>query len=118
MIKIYHNNRCAKSRCALQILEQNAQPFELVEYLKTPPDAATLKQLLQLLGKKPLELIRQKDPVFQEQFKGKSLTDEAWIEVMVQHPVLIERPIVVAGDKAWVARDAESLEEIAALGAK
>lgn len=118
MIKIYHNNRCAKSRCALQILEQNAQPFELVEYLKTPPDVATLKHLLQLLKMKPLELIRQKEPVFQEQFKGKSLTDEAWLEVMVQHPVLIERPIVVAGDKAWVARDAESLEEIAALGAK
>lgn len=115
MIKIYHNNRCGKSRCALQEIETTGQNFEVVEYLKTPPDASELQHLLTLLGKKPQELIRQKESVFLENFKGKTYTDAEWINIMVENPILIERPIVVAGNKAWVARDAESLAEIAAL---
>jgi arsenate reductase (glutaredoxin) len=115
MIKIYHNTRCGKSRCALQEIEATGQQFEVIEYLKTPPDAATIKQLLHSLGKSPLELIRQKEPVFLENFKGKTFSDEEWINIMVENPILIERPIVVAGNKAWVARDADSLAAIAAL---
>jgi arsenate reductase (glutaredoxin) len=115
MIQMYHNNRCGKSRCALQALEATQQPFEVIEYLKTPLDADALRHLLTLLNKKPLEIIRQKEAVFQEQFKGKNLSDEAWIEAMVAHPVLMERPIVVAGGKAWIARDAEGLDAIEAL---
>jgi arsenate reductase len=112
MNQIYHNTRCGKSRCALQLLEQSGQPFEVVEYLKTPPTAEKLRELLLLLGKKPLEIIRQKEPVFQEKFKGKTLSDEAWIQAIVEHPILLERPIVVHEQKAWVARDQGSLEEI------
>ncbi|MBL7826226.1 MAG: arsenate reductase family protein [Saprospiraceae bacterium] len=112
MLKIYHNNRCSKSRCALQVVEALEQPFELVEYLKTPPSEAEIRELLVLLGKKPLELIRQKETLFQEKFKGQTLSDEAWIKVMAENPVLIERPIVVANGRAWIARDEESLEEM------
>jgi len=115
MIKIYHNARCGKSRCALQEIEGTGQQFEVVQYLKTPPDAADLRHLLKLLGKTPLELIRQRESVFLENFKGKTCSDEEWINIMVENPILIERPIVVEGNKAWVVRDAESLAAIAAL---
>lgn len=114
MIKIYHNTRCGKSRCALQEIEAIGQPFEVIEYLKTPPSEAELKHLLELLGKKPLEIIRQKEPVFQDNFKGKTFSDDAWIKIMTENPVLIERPIVVSGNKAWIARDEETLAAIAA----
>lgn len=99
----------------MQEIAATGQKFEVVEYLKTVPDAAELQHLLILLGKKPLELIRQKEPVFLENFKGKAFTDAEWVNIMVENPILIERPIVVAGNKAWVARDAESLAAIAAL---
>ena len=112
MIKIYHNSRCGKSRCALQEVEKTGKSFEIVEYLKTPPTTDELKALLALLGKTPLAVIRQKEPVFQENFKGKSFTDAEWIEIIVNHPILLERPIVVANGKAWIARDEAALEEI------
>lgn len=71
--------------------------------------------MLKLLDKKPLDLIRRKEEVFKLKFKGQELSDDAWIKVMVENPILIERPIVVAGDKAWVARDEASLAEIRGL---
>ena len=109
---IYHNNRCGKSRCALQVLEETGAPFELVEYLKTPLSAAKIRDLLKKLGKKPLEIIRTKEAAFKENYQGKELTDEAWIAAMVEHPILIERPIIVRGDRAWIARDEAGLEAI------
>lgn len=114
MLKIYHNARCGKSRCALQVLEQSGRPYEVVEYLKNPPTAQELRELLQLLGKKPLEIIRQKEPVFQEQFKGKTFSEEEWVKIMLENPILIERPIVVLDGKAWIARDDQSLAEMEA----
>jgi arsenate reductase len=115
MLKIYHNTRCGKSRCALKELEETGEKFEVVEYLKTPPTAKELSFLCRLMGKKPLDIIRKKEPVFQEKYKGKSLSDDEWIMAMVENPVLIERPIVVHDDQAWIARDASGLEEIQAL---
>jgi arsenate reductase len=116
MIKIYHNTRCTKSRCALQEMEALGQPYEVVEYLKNPPGEAELKHLLELLGKKPLDIIRQKERVFQENFKGKTFTDDEWIRIIAENPVLLERPIVVSGNKAWIARDGDGLQAIAAIG--
>ncbi|MCB0524269.1 MAG: arsenate reductase family protein [Saprospiraceae bacterium] len=115
MIYIYHNKRCGKSRCALQEIETTGQPFKVIEYLNNPPSETELKHMLKLLDKKPLDLIRRKEEVFKLKFKGQELSDDAWIKVMVENPILIERPIVVAGDKAWVARDEASLAEIRGL---
>lgn len=115
MIRIYHNARCGKSRCALQELEATAQPFELVEYLKTPLSVADVAQLLRQLGKRPLDIIRTKEPLFQEKFSGRQLSDDAWIEVLAEHPLLLERPIIVVGESAWIARDEEGLAAIRAL---
>jgi len=112
MITIYHNNRCTKSRCALQELEKSGKEFEVVYYLDTPPNVAELTEIVAKLGIKPLALIRKGEQVFIENYKGKTLTDTEWIEAMVKHPILIERPIVVSGDQAVIARPTEKIQEI------
>ena len=112
MLKIYHNNRCGKSRAALATLQSCGQDFETVLYLDNPPEAKELRHLLNLLHKKPLDIIRTKEKVFLEQFKGKTLSDEQWIQAIVAHPILLERPIVVHDEKAWIVRSAEAIEDL------
>lgn len=112
MITIYHNNRCSKSRCALQELEKSGKEFEVVYYLDTPPNVAELTAIVAKLGIEPLALIRKGEQVFIDNYKGKTLTDAEWIEAMVKHPILIERPIVVSGDQAVIARPTEKIKEI------
>lgn len=109
MITIYHNNRCSKSRCALAVLEESGQGFEVVNYLKDTPTTEELAAVIKKLGIKPFELIRKIEAVYIEKYKGKELSDEAWIAAMVEHPILIERPIVVSGDKAIIARPVEKI---------
>jgi len=112
MITIYHNNRCTKSRRALDELEKSGKDFEVVYYLETPPNKSELKEIIQKLSIKPLELIRKGEKVFTENYKGKILTDEEWIDAMVAHPILIERPIIISGDQAVIARPIEKIKEI------
>lgn len=112
MTKIYHNSRCGKSRNALKVLEESGQSFDIIEYLKTPPKAEEIRDLLKKMNKKPLEIIRTKEAIFKEKYLGKNLSDEGWIQAMVEDPILIERPIIVKGNSAWIARDAEGLEKI------
>lgn len=112
MITIYHNNRCTKSRCALAELEKSGKDFEVVYYLETPPNKSELKEIIQKLSIKPSELIRKGEKVFTENYKGKILTDEEWIDAMVAHPILIERPIIISGDQAVIARPTEKIKEI------
>jgi arsenate reductase len=112
MLKIYHNTRCTKSRCALQALEQSGKTFEVIEYLKTPPAAAELSEILRQMGKRPQDIIRKKEPLFKEQFADKTFSDAEWLDILVAYPVLIERPIVVSDTRAWVAREDEALAEI------
>jgi arsenate reductase (glutaredoxin) len=108
MIKIYHNNRCSKSRQTLELLQNNNQTIEVVEYLKQSPSASELKDVLQKLNMKPEQLIRKGEAIYKEQFAGKTLSDEEWIQAMIDNPVLIERPIVVKGDKAVIGRPPEN----------
>lgn len=93
---IYHNPRCSKSRQTLELLQQKGMEPEVVEYLKSPPSAETLSELLGLLNMKPVDLIRRKEPEFQEQGLDRpGISDDEIIDAMVRHPRLIERPIVV-----------------------
>ncbi|TDG36024.1 arsenate reductase (glutaredoxin) [Pedobacter changchengzhani] len=112
MIQIFHNNRCSKSRCAVVELEKSGQPFEVINYLETPPTETELIAILKKLNFKPVDLIRKTEKVYIEKYKNKSLSDNEWIEVMITNPILIERPIVIDGDKAIIARPTERMNEI------
>ena len=112
LVRIYHNPRCSKSRAALSILEENGFETEVIEYLKTPPTKAELRELLKKLGMKPEEIVRKSEETYKSHYQGKHLSDEAWLEALVAHPILIERPIVICGDRAVVGRPPERVTEI------
>ncbi len=110
---IYHNPRCSKSRQTLDLLRQNGAEPEIIEYLKTPPTIAELKSLLAKLGLKPRELLRTKEPEYKAAgLNNPELSDAEILRAMVDHPKLIERPIVVHGNKAMLGRPPERVLEI------
>lgn len=109
MITIYHNPRCTKSRCALEVIADKPG-LVIREYLKQPPDVEELEGLMKKLKLKPLDFIRKKEDVFREKFAGKNLTDKQWLKAISENPVLLERPIVVQDDHAWIARTDEVLD--------
>ncbi|WP_369764769.1 arsenate reductase (glutaredoxin) [Flavobacterium sp. WC2429] len=109
MIQIYHNPRCGKSRNALALVEETKQEYEVIKYLEQPPTYPDLVLLLKKLHLKPLELVRQKEKIWIENYKNKSMTDESIINAMVSNPILIERPILIKGDKAIIGRDLEKV---------
>jgi len=111
-MKIYHNPRCSKSRAGLKLIQEAGKDVEIIEYLKTPPTEPELKKLLLMLGMNPLDLIRKNESIFKEQFKGKELSDDEWIKIMVENPKLIERPIVVDRNKAVLGRPTEKIENL------
>ncbi|MBK0080223.1 MULTISPECIES: arsenate reductase (glutaredoxin) [Kosakonia] len=113
-VKIYHNPRCSKSRETLSLLQANGVEPEVVLYLETPPDAATIKQLLQWLGMSSArELMRTKEDLYKSLNLGDSaLSEAALVQAMVENPKLIERPIVVANGQARIGRPPESVMEI------
>jgi arsenate reductase (glutaredoxin) len=113
MVTIYHNPRCSKSRQTLQLLEARGVKPKIVEYLKEPPSSAKLKAILKKLGMKPRDLLRQGEARYAELgLKERALSDDALIELMVENPILIERPIVVSGNKAAIGRPPEKVREI------
>lgn len=111
-VRIYHNPRCGKSRSACALLAERGITPEVIEYLKTPPSKEELRELVARLGIKPAELVRRGEAVFKENYAGKVLDDEAWLDAMVAHPILIERPIVIRGNKAVVGRPPERVAEL------
>ncbi|CAM3437855.1 arsenate reductase (glutaredoxin) [Flavobacterium chungbukense] len=105
MIQIYHNPRCGKSRNCLAFIENSKQEFEIIPYLTETPTFDQLKKLLKQLNIEPIQLVRTKEKVWIENFKGKTLNEEQIINAMVENPILIERPIVVKDGKAIIGRD-------------
>lgn len=112
MITIYHNPRCTKSRQSIEYLKEIGREFEMVLYLSDPIDKNTLKELLKKLNYSPMELIRKNEAIWKEEFKGQELSDDQLIEAMIQYPKLMERPIIVNGDKAVVGRPTEAIDQI------
>ncbi|WP_299986730.1 arsenate reductase (glutaredoxin) [uncultured Pontibacter sp.] len=112
MVTIYHNNRCSKSRQTLELLREKGEELQVVEYLKDTPSAQELKAVLQKLGLKPEQVLRKGEQVYKDQYAGKSYTDDEWLQIMAENPILIERPIVVKGDKAAIGRPPEKVLEI------
>ena len=111
-MKIYHNNRCSKSRCGLEILNNSKQDFEVVEYIKNPLSEKEIKDILKKLGFTPIQLVRKNEAIWKENYKGKELSDDEIIKAMATHPKLIERPIVVKGDKAVIGRPPENISNL------
>ncbi len=106
---IYHNPRCSKSRAGLEFLNDKKLNFEIVDYLKTGLDAAELKLLFAKIGKSPKEMIRTHEEIFKTQFAGKNFTDDEWIQIIAENPKLLQRPIVVRGNKGVLANPIENL---------
>lgn len=104
-VSIYHNPRCQKSRTALEELEEQGWTVQVIEYLKEVPSEKELKQLCEKLGIKPFELVRQSEALYKEEYKGKEYSDAQWLKILSAHPVLIQRPVVVKGSKAVIARE-------------
>jgi arsenate reductase len=105
MIQIYHNPRCGKSRNCVAFIETAEKEYEIIKYLENSPSPNEIVSLLKKLGFKPVELVRQKEKIWIENFKNIKMTDEAIIETLTTYPILIERPILVKGDKAIIGRD-------------
>ena len=111
-MKIYHNPRCRKSRETLALLEEKGQSPEIVEYLKEVPTKEELKEILSLLGIPAEKLLRKGEAIFKESYKGKSFSDDEWVDAMIANPRLIERPIVINNGKAAIGRPPENILDI------
>jgi arsenate reductase len=112
MIQIYHNSRCSKSRQCLSLIENSGKKFEVIKYLENPPTISELTNLISKLGIEPIDLVRKKEKLWIENYKNKVLSSNELIEIMSKNPILIERPIVINGNKAVVARPIEKSLEI------
>lgn len=112
-IRIYHNPRCSKSRQTLQLIQEAGIEPEIVEYLNTPPSIRELEQLVKKLGIEPQALIRKGESLYKELGLGKrNLSHKEAIQLLHEHPKLIERPIVVKGDRAILGRPPENVQKL------
>lgn len=111
--RIFHNPRCSKSRQTMQLLEEKNINPDVIEYLKTPPTQGELKEILKLLKMEPRELMRTREKEYKELgLADQSLSRDALIKAMVEHPKLIERPIVITNGKAAIGRPPEKVLEL------
>ena len=111
-LTIYHNPKCSKSREALALLEGRGLAPRIVKYLETPTTAAELAVLVKKLGIRPEALVRKGEDIYRAKYAGRTLSDAEWIAALVEHPALIERPIVVAGERAIIGRPPERVSAL------
>ena len=112
MVRIYHNPRCQKSREALKLLKKHEEKIEIVEYLKNPPSIAELSALATKMKMKPEDLVRKKEPLYKNKYRERTFSDREWIKIMVNNPVLIERPIVVRNRRVILARPPQRVNDL------
>ena len=112
-VTIYHNPRCSKSRATLALLEERSEHIEIIKYLETPPSVAAIKDILAALSMTPRELMRKGETIFKDLgLADGQLSEEELIKAMSENPILIERPIVVKGEKAAIGRPPEAVLDI------
>ncbi|RTL40234.1 MAG: arsenate reductase (glutaredoxin) [Rhodocyclaceae bacterium] len=111
-VRVYHNARCSKSRSACTLLQEKGVALEIVEYLKTPPSRAELAELVRKLGVPAESIVRTGEDIYKSDYKGRALSEDEWLDALVAHPILIERPIVVCGERAVVGRPPEKVLEL------
>lgn len=108
-IQILHNSRCSKSREALQYLENQNIDFELINIIQNPLNKQEVVLVLQKLGMKAEDLVRKSDALFKEKYAGQELDEEGWVNVLVDNPTLIQRPVVIRDNKAVIGRPLENI---------
>jgi arsenate reductase (glutaredoxin) len=111
-MKIYHHPRCAKSRAGLKYLEEQGYDIEIKKYLVEGLSEEELKDIIAKTGMKPIYFVRTQEKEFIENYRGKDLSDDEWIKMLVENPKLLQRPIVVNGEKAVLAIPPEKVDEI------
>ena len=109
---IYHNPRCRKSRETLKLLQEKGVDPEIRLYLNNSPNKKELREVLKKLGISAESLVRKQESIFKENYKGKEMSEEDFIDAMVKYPKLIERPIVIKGDKAVLGRPPENVDKL------
>ena len=112
MYKVYHNTRCKKSRAGLQFLQDKGMEVAIIEYLKNPLSIVELTQLFSKLNRKPSEMIRKQEAIIKSDFKGKSFTEDEWIRIIAENPKLLNRPIIVKGNKAIWGDPVDNIDDI------
>ncbi|MFM1877496.1 MAG: hypothetical protein RLZZ241_362 [Bacteroidota bacterium] len=112
MLTIYHNPRCRKSREALELVAASGLPYEVIDYQKKPLNRATLNNLVKKLGISARDLIRSNESLWKEIYKDQNLNDSDCIALMLEHPRLMERPILVSGNRAVICRPPEMCREL------
>lgn len=111
-MKIYHNPRCSKSRNGLKYLEDKGCKFEIVKYLDKGITEQELADIIAKTGKKTFDFVRTHEKEYQDNFKGKELSDKEWIKILAENPRLLHRPIVINGDKAVLGNPPENIDKI------
>jgi arsenate reductase (glutaredoxin) len=111
-MKIYHNPRCSKSRETLKLIKDAGADVEVIEYLNAIPTVEELKTILMKLNLNPKDIVRTSEPVYKEKFKNSNFNNDEWLKIMVEYPKLIERPIVVKGNKAILGRPPQNVIDL------
>ena len=111
-LTIYHNPRCSKSRAACELIAERQLEATVIDYLETPPSREELLILLDQLGIEAEDLVRRGEAAFKENYAGREMSDEQWLAALIAHPILIERPIVVRGERAVIGRPPEKVLEL------
>lgn len=112
MITFYHNPRCTTSREALDMLKKRGEEIKVIKYLVDPPTYEEMKEILRKLNLRPMYLLRKEEDLYKKNFKGKYFTDDQWTRILIDNPILIQRPVVVRGEKAVVARPPKRINEL------
>lgn len=112
MIQVLHNNRCSKSREAVQFLEEKDVDFQVIYYLENPLNELEINDLLKKLNLSVMEIIRTNENIWKENFKDKNLSEAELIKILAENPKLIQRPIIIKNDKAVIGRPLENLEKL------
>ena len=110
MLQILHNPRCGKSRICLAFVTESEVPFEVINYLGNPLTVTELKVLLKNLKIKPIEFVRQKEQLWIENYKGKAMTNAAILKALSKYPILMQRPVIIDGDKAVIGREIDKIK--------
>ncbi len=111
MITIYHNPKCSKSRAGLAYLKEKGLEYTVVEYIRNPISREVLKDILMKMNAGPKELIRTQEDVYKSDFEGKQFNDDEWIDILLEYPRLIKRPILVKGYRAAIAQTPTEIEK-------